>query len=192
MCCALHCTAGWRHSVRRSLIISLVSASNQWLMAALIYHTIPYNTTYYSHNTCKPAHITKNKQKIWCSMMHGILSTIPIHYTTLTKALLVIALPTCPRWYFFHVCLLFLISSGKVKILPRPTFYGDSKAIVKATPETVGHFYLFSAAQNNSIGDLVSLWYSKVIFPNLGAPSGSPTDKQAPASSGFSTSSRVG
>ena len=41
-----------------------------------------------------------------------------------------------------------------VEIPPRPTFYGDSKAIVKATPETVGHFYLFSAAQNNSIGDL--------------------------------------
>ena len=37
--CVLLC--GDRHSVRRSLIISLVSTNNQWLMAALIYRTIP-------------------------------------------------------------------------------------------------------------------------------------------------------
>ena len=61
--CIAQRTAVWRHSVRRSLIISLVSAGNEWLMAALIYHTIPaqyhtipcYSSTshtkYLPHNT---------------------------------------------------------------------------------------------------------------------------------------------
>ena len=61
--CVLLC--GDRHSVRRSLIISLVSTNNQWLMAALIYRTIPninkqwqtlprIRKQYYACQNCKP------------------------------------------------------------------------------------------------------------------------------------------
>ena len=77
------CSVLWRHSVRRSLIISLVSAGNQWLMAALIYHTIPAR---YLHITMLYLHKTAQ------NLLYNIYQ-IPIHISTLLNCCILYCKP---------------------------------------------------------------------------------------------------